>query len=445
MSYQSFFKDKRVTVLGLGLLGRGVGVVAFIAEQGAQVLVTDKKTEGELAESVAKLRALPNVTFVLGEHRIEDFTDTDMVIKAAGVPLNSPEITAAKEAGVPVYMSTALAAQFAKENGATIVGVTGTRGKSTVSHLIRHILKGAGKSVHLGGNVRGVSTLAMLPEIKSGDVLVLELDSWQLQGFGDLKISPQISVFTNLQPDHQNYYPDMELYFQDKANIFRNQKEGDVLVCGKEIAAKIIAAHPPVTPQVPDALSEVALKIVGEHNRENASLAAAAVRALGVSEEVIREGLESFEPVEGRLQMVREVNLPRVAGGKAGGVKIYNDNNATTPDATIAAIKAVSDGSKNIILIMGGADKGLDMSTLLYEVAKVCKRVILLPGTGTDRVVPLMQDYSVYDDMKTAVHEAVTIATPGDTILFSPAFASFGLFKNEYDRNDQFLAAVNSL
>ncbi len=432
MTPQQFFAGKRVTILGLGLLGRGLGDARFIAENGGSVTVTDKKTEVELAASVVRLP--PGVIRHLGGHRREDFTDTDMVIKGAGVRLDSPEVAAAREAGVPVYMSTALAAKFAAEIGAVIVGVTGTRGKSTVSQMIFHSLQEAGRRVHIGGNIRGLSTLELLPQVRSGDVLVLELDSWQLQGFGDMQMSPHVAVFTNLMPDHQNYYADMDEYFADKANIFRYQKEGDALVCGAQIAPRIEAVCSIVEPHVPDALPhEWTLQVIGEHNRENAALAAEALRALDLSEEQIRAGLESFEPVEGRLQLVREL----------GGVKIYNDNNATTPEATIAALRALSPAP--LILIMGGADKYLDASTLLYEVSKTCKRVILLAGTGTSRIAPLMQDYSIFDSLEAAVKEAVASARPGDSVLFSPAFASFGMFKNEYERNDLFMSLVGAL
>ncbi|MBI2030513.1 hypothetical protein HYT05_02730, partial [Candidatus Kaiserbacteria bacterium] len=138
--YRALFEGKRITVLGLGLLGRAVGDAAFLAQLGAQVIVTDMKTESELAESVAQLRQYPHVTFHLGGHDEKDFTDTDMVLKAAGVRLDSPYIAAARTAGVPVYMSTALFAKSAREAGATIVGITGTRGKSTVTHMIYYCL-----------------------------------------------------------------------------------------------------------------------------------------------------------------------------------------------------------------------------------------------------------------------------------------------------------------
>ncbi len=239
------FAAKKITLLGLGLLGRGVGDAEFLAKCGARVVVTDTKNEAQLAESVERLKKYPHIEFHLGGHRREDFTDTDLVIKAAGVPLDSPEVAAAREAGVEVAMSTALFAKYASEAGAKIVGVTGTRGKSTVSHMIFHVLAQSGRRAHLGGNVRGISTLAILPDVGAGDIVVLELDSWQLQGFGDLHISPHTAVFTNLMPDHQNYYSDpsssdpvragMEAYFNDKANIFRYQNAEDALFVGMVI------------------------------------------------------------------------------------------------------------------------------------------------------------------------------------------------------------------
>ena len=447
MDCGNLFKNKRITVLGLGLLGRGVGDVEFLATCGAEVLVTDKKSDGELAESVAKLKKYPNVTFRLGGHQKEDFEKCDLVIKSAGVRLDSPEIAAARAAGVAVAMSTALFAKYASEAGAKIVGVTGTRGKTTVAHMIHHSLIRANKRTVLGGNVRGVSTLAMLPNVKKGDIAVLELDSWQLQGFGELKISPNISVFTNLMPDHQNYYKDMEEYFSDKANIFRYQHQGDALMVGLSVSERIEAAQPPIAPHVPDSIpSDWKIKILGEHNRENASLANAALQALGLSDEEIKAGLESFEGVEGRLQLVREVNR----------VKIYNDNNATTPEATIAALEALqgprgTNQEARNVLIMGGSNKGLNMSGLVDTINRSCKCIIFLAGTGTEAFLLahasalLPQKNGPFDSLDQAIQKSLDVATTGDTILFSPAFASFGMFKNEYERNDQFLAIVGRI
>ncbi len=431
--FRAYFKGKKVTVQGLGLLGRGVGDAAFLSECGAHVTVTDLKDETKLADSIQQLKTYQNITFHLGGHIESDFTNADFVLKGAGVKLDSPYIQAARDNGVPVYMSTALFAQFARAMGATIVGVTGTRGKSTVSHMIFHSLIRANRRTVLGGNIRGLSTLAMLPEIHSGDVAVLELDSWQLQGFGDLHISPNISVFTNLMPDHQNYYPDMEAYFADKANIFLFQKDGDALFVGAEIEPDVRAAHPPVDPIVPgDLAPDWELRILGIHNRINASLAASVLLRLGLTSESIRAGLESFDGVEGRLQFM----------GLAGGVRVFNDNNATTPEATIAALKALDQGRRDTILVMGGADKNLDLEVLVSEIQRTCKAVFLVSGTGTDRIRPMLNDPMVFQSLETAVDSAFDAAAFGDSVLFSPAFTSFNAYANEYERNDHFISLV---
>jgi UDP-N-acetylmuramoylalanine--D-glutamate ligase len=430
-AYRDFFAGKRVTLMGLGLLGRGIGDAAFLAGLGAQLTVTDRKSEAELAASLAQLAGFPNIRYALGAHRLEDFQHADMVIKAAGVPLDSPYIKAARDAGVAVYMSTALFAKFARQTGASLVGITGTRGKSTVTHMIHHALAGAGRRAHLGGNVRGLSTLALLPEVRKGDIAVLELDSWQLQGFGDLRMSPDVAVFTNLLMDHLNYYPDMDAYFADKANIFKYQNANDALIVGAQILDRVLKSQPPAPPLVPNAIpSDWQLHIRGAHNRENAALAAAALRALQLSEQQIRGGLQSFQPVEGRLQFVTEVR----------GVKIYNDNNATTPDATVAALQAFA--GERVVLIVGGSDKGIPLDPLAEEINKRASAVVLLPGTGTDRLAAKLKSSVRTKNMAEAVRTAFASARSGDVLLLSPGFASFGLFTNEYERNDAFLKAL---
>lgn len=440
-AYKEFFAGKRITLMGLGLLGRGAGDAEFLAPLCKELVVTDAKSEAELAASIERLKKFSNIRYVLGGHKEEDFKNTDLVIKAAGVPADSPYIAAAKKNNVPVYMSTALFAKFAAEAGTTVMGITGTRGKSTVTHLIYHALIHAAprqgpwreRKIFLGGNVRGLSTLAMLPDVQKGDIAVLELDSWQLQGFGDLKISPQVVVFTNLMSDHLNYYSgDKEAYFWDKANIFLHQKNGDKLIVGAGVLAQIQKANPPVAPLVPPPLPHGwNLKLIGEHNKENAALAALALRVLGLSEDEIQKGLGSFEPVEGRLQKLAEIK----------GVAFYNDNNATTPDATIAALRAFY--GKKITLITGGADKALPLESLVQEIKTSGATIILLPGTGTNRLKLLLKDFAEAASMQEAVGKALKSA--GDLVLLSPAFASFGLFKNEYDRNDQFVEAVKQL
>ncbi|MBX9906639.1 UDP-N-acetylmuramoyl-L-alanine--D-glutamate ligase [Patescibacteria group bacterium] len=434
------FKGKKITLMGLGLLGRGVGDAEFLAECGAELIITDLKTAEQLEESLERLSFYPNITYVLGEHRFEDFEGRDMILKAAGVPFDSPYIAHARESGVPIHMSGAL---FARLSGIPIIAVTGSRGKSTTTGLIHHTLTRSteGGSVHLGGNVRGVSNLQLLKKVQEGDIAVMELDSWQLQGFGEAAMSPHIAVFTSFLPDHMDYYRgDMDAYFDDKAHIFSHQEAGDVFITTPDVFAHVekyvartkhVLVEEVVLTDKDDVPIDWVLPIPGEHNRTNIALAIEALRATTLSEESIREGIETFEALSGRLEYLGEVH----------GVKVYNDNNATSPAATRAGLEAVS-AEQNVILIMGGSDKRLDMKPLLEIIPTYAKDVILLPGTGSDSIESALPNAHKCHSLSEAVEEAFARAEAGDTILFSPAFASFGLFKNEYDRNDQFVALI---
>jgi UDP-N-acetylmuramoylalanine--D-glutamate ligase len=433
------FAGKKITILGLGLLGRGVGDARYLAEQGAELIVTDLKSEAELAPSLAQLEAFPDITYTLGEHRIEDFQGRDFILKAAGVPDPSPYLEAARKEGTPIKMS---ASWFAELSGIPCVGVTGTRGKSTTTHLVHHILEEAGHAVVLGGNIRGVSTLALLPTVTPDHIAVLELDSWQCQGWGESRMSPHIAVFTTFYPDHLNYYKDnLDAYLADKANVFLYQEPQDTFIVGAQCAELIeqmyrgkIPAHT-ITVGAHDLRADWNLPLPGEHNRYDAALAVEAARALAVDDADIERALASFPGVPGRLELIRTVN----------GIPVYNDTTATTPDATIAALRALDpEGEKRIILIMGGSDKGLDMGELLRELPEHTKRVIMLSGTGTSRISHQIADVSIYDELEPAVSEALRTAVPGDIVLLSPAFASFGMFTNEYDRGDQFTALVHA-
>jgi len=438
MDASAHFKGKKITAMGLGLLG-GVGDIAYLAESGADIIATDLKSEEELKPSLDVLKKFPNIRYTLGRHDQADFKDRDLIIKAPSTPLDSPYIAEARKCGIPITMWAALFATFAHEEGVPIVGVTGTRGKSTVAAMIAAILRASGKKVIEGGNVRGTAVLSQLADITSDTIAVLELDSWKLQGWGEAKMSPHIAVFTTFFRDHMNYYhDDVDAYLADKAQIFLYQTEADTLLIGKQCAPTLIekygdeiVAHTLVVDEtkLPDTW---ALRVLGVHNRYNAALALAAARALQIPDEVSRAALAAFAGVPGRLEFLRE----------AGGVKIYNDNNSTTPEATLAALAAL--GAEHTIVIAGGTDKNLDLDTLVAKLAEA-KKVILLAGSGTDRIKDQLPDAEVYPTLAEAVTHAVQSAESGDTILFSPAFTSFGMFQNEYDRGDQFEVLVNAL
>ena len=449
-NYKKQFKGKKITVMGLGLLGRGIGYTKFLAECGADLIVTDLKTKEQLATSLKALSKFKNIKYVLGEHRLDNFKNRDMIMKAAGVPIDSIYIKEAKNNGIPVEMDVSLFAKTAR--AVMVIGVTGTRGKSMTTTLIYEILhaneKFLKKNVYVGGNLRGVATLPLLKKVKDGDIIVCELDSWQLQGFGDAKLSPSISVFTTFMPDHMNYYKDnTEDYFGDKANIFKYQNKSDTLIIlpdmKKWIKKDDIKGKLIVTDR--NEVDSWKFNVKGDHHRNNLSCAVKVAEVLGLPEIKIKKVVSKFKGLEGRLDFLKTYK----------GIKIYNDNNATTPEATIAGIEALLPHrqglwgkEKKIVLICGGADKGLNLDNFVKTVNENCKSVIMIPGTGTERLISnyqLLITNEVGRDLKDIVKSALAEAKKGDIILFSPAFASFGMFNNEYERNDLFIKIIKKL
>ena len=222
----AYFKDKKITVMGLGLHGGGVGVVKFLAASGAKVIVTDLKTKDQLAPSLEKLKGLKNITYVLGQHRNEDFSNVDMVVKAPPIPWNDKHIKIALASKIPVEMDSSLFFKLCKN---PIIGVTGTKGKTTTATLTYEILKSAGKNPMKVG-IGQISVLDKLLVLKKDSTPVFELSSWRLSALGREKLSPHIAVFKNIMRDHLNYYGTMEKYLADKKFIFSSQKPKDWLI-----------------------------------------------------------------------------------------------------------------------------------------------------------------------------------------------------------------------
>lgn len=446
-SYKTYFKNKRVTVLGLGLLGKRLGDIQFLSKYGAHVLVTDLKSKKELLSSIKKLKGYKNITYRFGEHKKEDFQNIDFVLKGQGTPLDSPYISHAKKLNIPIEMDESLFIKLASKN-IKIIGVTGTRGKTTTTMLIYHTLKKAGIRVHLGGNIRDTALLSLLPKIKEGDTIVLELSSWQLQAFRDMKYSPEYAVFTTFMPDHMNYYKnDLALYFDDKAQIFKYQKKKDVLVAGEDMVVKIKKYKYNAKLKIGRKNSipkNWKIKLPGEHNLLNISCAVQILKAYGLKMDSIQKGVESFRGVDGRLKYIKTYK----------GVEIYNDNNSTTPHALEVALKSFRD--KHIVLLCGGTSKGLDTSIAISAIKKYVSELVLLPGTGTNELLsgisnfkdlPITKENKITKvvSLKDGVKKGLNFCTKGSIFLFSPGFTSFGLFKNEYDRGDQFEKIIKEL
>ncbi len=433
-------KGRRITVMGLGLLGRGLGDTLFLIECGAQVTVTDLKSAEQLAPSLAKLKGLP-VKIKVGGHDEEDFISADMILRNADVPQHSPFLKLAQEHGVPVEMDESL---FCKFFPGLVVGVTGTRGKTTTTSLIYRILKSAGRKVHLAGNIMGTATLPLLQVVQPHDIVTLELSSWQLQGFHTAGISPQASVFTNIYPDHLNRYSGMEEYIQDKTAIYRYQKESDFCVFNKAnpVTSRLAGEAPAKVSffSVDDAPNDWETRLPGTHNLENVASAVVTSRLLGVHDAVIRHAVESFRGVRYRLESL----------GTKHGVEFVNDTTSTTPVSGIAALNAFE--SREILLIAGGADKKLDLSDFARVAARMATRIALLQGSATPELHKKLLEHGasskidgIFSDLKSATLTLLANARPGQVVLFSPACASFGMFNNEFHRGDTFFRIFEEL
>jgi len=477
------FKNKRITVMGVGLHGGGVGVIRFLAEQGAKILATDLKHKEDLNDSLEILKDLP-IEFILGEHRLQDFTDTDMIIKNPGVPEDSKFLKAAKEKGVVIESDIGI---FFELCPAPIIAVTGTKGKSTTASLLAHTLSQHYPQVILAGNIRS-SVLEKLPEITKDTIVVLELSSWQLADAKNHKKSPYVAIMTNLMQDHLNRYDSFSDYVEDKKLIFKFQKEKDYLFLNysdpllRDISKGVVSriyfystdGDNLLKEELPKfnqkarlgayaigkkifygaAQGEICdlkdIKLIGRHNLSNVLAAVSVADLYNIPAEKIKTALKTFKGLAGRLQLIDEI----------GGIKYINDTTATAPDAAIAAINSITEfystkknteaepDNKKIVLIAGGADKKLSFDEFAQAIAEKCKAVILLKGTATDKIEKILNKHlpiKIVNSMEKAVNLATKEATRGDIVLLSPGCASFGLFEHEFDRGEKFNKAVASL
>jgi len=462
----NYFKNKKITVFGLGLLGGGLGVVKFIAKHGARkIIVTDIKSKEELKRSIEKLKGIKNIEFVLGYHRIEDFTKVDMVIKNPQIPWTNKYIKEALKNKIPVEMDSSLFFKLCKNK---IIGITGTKGKTTTSSMVFDLLKNSGLNPMKVG-VGEESVLDKLEILKHNSIIVFELSSWRLSALSQAKLSPQIAVFKNIFPDHLNYYKGMKDYIDDKENICRYQKPNDWFVYNSEdeIVKKISQG---VRSQVvsfsfnrensgrsvfyeddkiylndgidiKQVMGKDDLLNFSKHNISNLLAAVGVVFALGVDFAKIKKAVLKTHPVSHRLEFVDEVM----------GVKYYNDSAATIPNAAIAALESFN---RPIILIAGGSDKNLDFTDFAKVISEKVKGIIFLRGVATEKLIEKLSKnipnrehrrFEVFDSMNKAVEEAARVADSGDIVLLSPGAASFGLFENEFDRGNKFKKAVKSL
>lgn len=450
--------------MGLGLHGGGVAAANWFLRQRARVRITDLKTRAELQTSVKKIFGKPE-RYTLGKHKKEDFLWADIVVQNPGVPRESEYLKIARKNGAKIENEATIFFQSIAK--VRIIGVTGTRGKSTTATLIYKILKKKFPGALIGGNIATSPMLGILERAKkTADPLVLELSSWHLENLGEKKLSPHVGVFTNFYPDHLNRYRTLKDYREAKENIFRFQNEKDFIVLNrdnahtralqKKVQGKLLwfsrasksfqngayVKGKDVYFLGQRVLVKTQLKIIGEHNLENALAAVCVGKIFHVKNIDIQSALKSFPGLAYRLEFIR----------KFQGIRYYNDSAATTPDGAIAALKALGNaGGKNVILIAGGSDKGIPQekfNELGKYIHKFCKAVILFAGTGSKKIVMSNVKCKISNNvtrMPDAVGIAKSLARGGDIVLLSPACASFGLFLHEFDRGDQFRNIVKMM
>ncbi|MGC9455363.1 MAG: UDP-N-acetylmuramoyl-L-alanine--D-glutamate ligase [Phycisphaerae bacterium] len=419
----------RVTVVGLGRFGGGVGVTRWLAKRGAKVTVSDKAGADELAASVAKLDGV-DVTLHLGEHRREDFLEADLLVVNPAVPDDLPPLVEAAQAGVPRTTEMNL---FLARCPATVIGVTGSVGKSTTTAMLGQVLSRV-RTTHVGGNI-GVCLLEELDRIGPDDYVVLELSSFQLDALGQVAVAPHIAVVTNLSPNHLDRHGSMEAYAAAKKNIFRFQRSEDVLVLNAACeATRDWAGEAPGRVEWFDPVGEpFELAVPGAHNQANAQAAWKAAEALGVDRPTARAALKEFRGLPHRLELVAERD----------GVRYVNDSKCTTPGGTIVALEAFE--PRRAVVLCGGYDKGVSFDELGAALAKRAKAVVAF-GATAEKILAALQHCGGgdspaahrADDLPSAVAEAQRLAETGDVILLSPACASYDMFTNYEQRGTLF-------
>jgi UDP-N-acetylmuramoylalanine--D-glutamate ligase len=443
---------KRLVILGGGESGIGTAILG--KQKGYEVFVSDS---GEILKKYKKVLLHNDILFEEKNHTESKIVNADVVMKSPGIPETVPLVLKLKEKGIQVISEIEFSAKY---TAATIIGITGSNGKTTTTLILHHILKQAGLNVGVAGNI-GDSFAAQVAH-ESYDNYVLELSSFQLDGIENF--NSHIGILTNITPDHLDRYEyDFEKYIASKFRITKNQTESDYLVYDADdqainnwlenntVKAKLVPFSLEKELEYGAFLKDKiitininkdtfkmpisTLTVKGKHNVKNAMAATMAAQLLKVRKEFIKESLSSFEGAEHRLENVAKID----------GVEYINDSKATNINATFYALECMD---KQTVWIVGGVDKGNDYNDLLPLVREKVKAIVCL-GLDNDKIKNMFSNVVDIIVETAGAEEAVKVAhklsEKGDAVLLSPACASFDLFENYEDRGRQFKAAVRSL
>lgn len=451
--------QQRALIIGLGKSGRAVALA--LRRRGATVTVTDEKPREALRAAIAEIEDA-GARFVGPETLNGSLREATLAVVSPGVPPSSPVLKRVRSANVPVVGEIELAYELC---ALPIIAITGTKGKSTTSALVAHVLQCAGFEALLGGNI-GTPLVEVAAATSGRGWVVAEVSSFQLEGI--VHFRPRISVLLNVAPDHLDRYASLREYAESKFRIFENQGEGDVVILNlddpllAELDRRLSVSHPALkrvlytirSPRdaratvslegktvvyrqagtAPKALFErTDLQLLGEHNLGNAVAAAAAAVAAGCDAVSIPASLKSFTPLAHRQQPICEID----------GVLYVDDSKATTPDAVVAALRSYD---RPVILIAGGRAKGADLAAMGAEIQKRVKFLVALGEAGPQiaAAAPATRSERA-TSMEDAVARARRQAKSGDVVLLSPACASFDMFASAEDRGSRYADAVRAL
>lgn len=462
LEFNNYLRGRKVAIIGLGV--SNIPLIDYLHDLKSNVTVFDGREIDEIDKSLVDKIVNYSMSFSFGRGYLEKLIGFDLIFRSPSCLPTVPELVKEAERGAIITTEVEMVIELVP---CKVIGITGSDGKTTTTTLIYEILKEDGYNCYLGGNI-GVPLFTKINEILPEDIVILELSSFQLM---NMKISPQISVITNITPNHLNVHADMEEYIEAKKNIFKYQNENDLLIlnydneitraCKAEAKGKVVyfssknkiangylvdtedgkikICENGLRKHVFDTRN---MKLRGVHNFENATCSIIATKDL-VKEESIDKVLTEFKGVEHRLELVKETK---------DRVKWYNDSVSSSPTRTIAGLNAFA--LKNIILIAGGYDKNLDYMPLAKPIIENCKSLVLLGQTADkiEKAVKLelkksKQEMPIYrcETLNQAVQTANEITVKGDIVLFSPASASFDMFKNFAERGEIFKSYVKDI